>query len=89
MRARIVRLPIQRGVRGMGQASFCDPSFVGPLTADQQTICNLQAGVDYRDALLQQQGGGSSFSLASVPTWAWLVGAGLFSIAVMSGGRRR
>lgn len=38
------------GLAGIGDV--CDPSFTGPLTSDQQTICDLQAGITYRDSLL-------------------------------------
>jgi hypothetical protein len=36
----------------LGADPACDPTFVGPLTAEQSLICNLEAGISYRDALL-------------------------------------
>ena len=61
--------------------SACDPTFVGPLTQDQQTICNLQAGVAYRDALLSQD------SAAAAPVQALTAGLGsgnVFLYAVLA-----
>lgn len=59
-------------IQGLGQVSVCDPGFVGPLSPEQQTECNLQAGIDYRDILLQQQQqqqGSIGFNINSISTW--------------------
>ena len=83
---------IQPAPRGLGQApDFCAPDFVGPLTPDQQLTCNLEAGIAYRDALLAQQGAGTTGTFgawlqANQKTVLW-VGAGLFGLALLKGMR--
>ena len=78
-------------LQGLGQADVCSPGFVGPLTDQEQTICNLQAGISYRDALLGQ---GGEFGATGVTFSDFIkqhqgailaVGAGIFGLAVLRG----
>lgn len=91
----------------LGDLSPCDPSFVGPLTAQQQadcqtrniqqffydqgqvdsqdTVANLQAGVQYRDQLLTQ-----AQSQLNIPPEYLMGGVVLLAILILSsGGSRR
>lgn len=54
--------------------SVCDPGFVGPLTPEESLICNLQAGISYRDTLLAQQTAPPvSAGFGSGNMWLWVV----------------
>jgi len=86
---------VRRGTpmrRGIGDSAFCAPTFVGPLSPDQQATCaneqlqNIksfyyQAG---QDNTVQAQ---PSF-LDTLPSWALPVGAVLLFLAVLPKGRR-
>jgi hypothetical protein len=88
------------GLQGLGDDP-CAPGFSGPLTDDQKTICNLQAGITYRDQLLSAPSsstatcpaGETCSIIGGVPNTYIYIGGGvlglLFVMMNMGGGRRR
>lgn len=68
--------------------NYCAPTFVGPLDATMSSTCegwqmagNLQAGVDYRDALLSAPISPTSSSDGG-KTLLWILG-GMFVFALV------
>ena len=84
----IQRAPDPRRL-GLGDTTdFCAPGFVGPLSPDQATICNLEAGINYRDTLLSAPAPaapGIAAWLAANQSTVLLVGAGLLGLALIKG----
>jgi hypothetical protein len=57
----------------------CDSTFVGPLTPEQSLICNLQAGISYRDDLLS-----TSSATPAMPLNAGLGSGNIFLYVVLA-----